>query len=220
MMRKLDIISTDLGPSGEIRIKLGDGASGIGEYDNAAQWSVPGFFFRPKPHDTDGACQAIVNVMGSNARIIAARDNRIVAKYGTLNEGDSCLVSYGDAGIFIKEASDSVTIITKNHAANDETILFQLNGKTGEITMMAGGSQGTALLKVKSGRVVIAVDNGGATTWDSQGVHVMGNTFDCATGGGNLGVLGPIPPPPGTFSILAGPMGQVGQPSTKWTVAT
>jgi hypothetical protein len=220
MIRKLDILSTSLGDSGEIRIKLGNGASGVGEYDNAAWWGLPGFFFRPKPHDSDGACQAIVDVSGSNVRIVSARDNRIVAKYGQLSEGDACIVSYGDAALFIKASSDSVTLITKNHAGGDKTMIVQLNGNDGYFTVIVPGSSGSSMFKMKPDRIVLAVDNGGSLTIDSQGVHVTGNTFDCATGGGNLGVMGPIPPPPGIGSILVGPTGDAASPSTKWTCAT
>lgn len=217
---KYDLLSTELGDSGEIRVKIGDSARDIGAYDGASWWGTPGFIARPKSPDSDGACQAIVNIEGSNVRIVGQRDNRLTSKYGQLAEGDSAIVGYGNAALIVKDASDSVSLVTANHASNDETMIVQLNGQKGELTVMIGGGSGTSMLKIKSGRIVLAVDNGGSITIDSQGVHITGNTFDCATGGGNLGVLGPIAPPAGVFSILAGPSGDAAQPSTKWVVST
>jgi len=217
--RKYDVLSTELGDSGEIRVKLGDAASDGGAYDNAAWWGAAGYYQRPKDADDDGSCQALCSIEGSNVRCVATRDNRLVEKYGQLKPGDSGLFGYGDAAVVVKDASDSVTLITKNHADNDQTMVVQLNGDKGELSIVIGGNSGTSMIKVKPGMIVLGVDNGGSITIDSQGVHITGNTFDCATGGGNFGVVGGIAPPAGAFSVLVGPTGNAASPASKWTMA-
>lgn len=216
---KYDVLSTSLGDGGEVRVKLGDAAKDAGVYDNAAWWGAAGYYQRPKDADDDGAAQALCSIQGSNARCIATRDNRLTSKYGQLAAGDSGMFGYGDAAVVIKDASDSLSLITKNHADGDQTMIVQVNGDRGEITLLVGGNSGPAMIKMKSGLIVLAVDNGGSITLDSQGVHITGNTFDCATGGGNLGVVGGVPPPPGAKSILCGPTGNGASPSSKWTCA-
>ena len=54
--------------------------------------------------------------------------------------------------------------MTKNHADNDETMLVQLNGEQGNLTIMLGGVDGTTLIKAKSGMIHMAVDGGGSLT--------------------------------------------------------
>lgn len=203
----------------ELRVTIGDPATGVGEMADLTMWGTDGFYSRPKPPDADGACQVLWERSGPKSRIIATKDNRIIAKYGDMADGDRAIVGYGDARFIIKDASDSITLLTKNHADNDETMLVQLSGKNGELCIMIGGADGTTLIKAKSGMIHFSVDQGGALTIDKDGVHINGNTFDCATGGGNLGTIAGVPPVPGVNAVTMGAVGQTAVGSSKWTVA-
>ncbi len=218
MIQKLDILSVEL-VNGELRCQLGDSAREEGRFSDATWWGLDGFYSRPKPPDEDGACMALYVGSNSARRIFASKDNRVIEKYGELGEGDKAIVGYGDARFIMKDASDSISLMTKNHAANDELMIQQLNGQKGEFTILLGGTDGTTIIKAKSGVIHFGVAGGGSLTIDKDGVHVTGNVFNAACANGNLGLVGnAIPPPPGVNSILKGVAGNIGTPSTGWTV--
>jgi hypothetical protein len=216
---KKDILSIGL-IGGEMRATVGNSATDEGQVPDATFWGLDGFYSKPKPPDDDGACMGLYVHTGHTARVLATKDNRIVEKYGELSDGDRAIVGYRSARFIIKDGSDSVTMMTENHASNDELMLVQINGEKGELTAIIGDGAGAAVLKLKGGIFHVSVAGGAASlTLDKDGLHVTGNVCDLATAGGNLGVMGAIPPPPGNNSILKGPQGQVGTPSTFWTIA-
>lgn len=216
---KKDILSIGL-TGGEMRATIGNSAADEGQVPDATLWGVDGFYSMPLPPDDDGACQGLYVHTGNTSRVIATKDNRIVEKYGELSNGDRAIVGYGSARLIVKHSSDSVSIVTENHASNDELMVMQLNGDRGEFSLVIGDGAGALVLKAKGGIFHVSVAGGKASlTLDKDGLHVTGNVCDLATAGGNLGVMGAIPPPPGTNSILKGPQGQVGTPSTFWTIA-
>lgn len=219
MIEKADILGYDLTSMGDLRVKVGNSQTGEGRYDDLPVWGVDGFISRALPADNDGACMALVDVTAR--RVTATKDNRITRKYGSIADGDKAIVGYRDHRFLMKHSSDSVSLLTKNHSANDDLMILQLNGDKGELSILIGGSSGPSFVKVKSGVIHMSVDGGGSLTIDKTGVHITGAWFDCATAGGNLGTLpGGAPLPPLTNSVLAGPTGIAGMPAPKWTVAT
>lgn len=54
-------------------------------------WQNYGFASRPKPADSNGCCEGIVDRQGGQERIIATRDLRSTKALGDLSEGDSAL---------------------------------------------------------------------------------------------------------------------------------
>jgi hypothetical protein len=54
---------------------------------------------------------------------------------------------------------------------------------------------------------------------DSDGVTINGSRFNCNTGGGNLGTIGPLAPQQVANSIIYGPMGQTGIAAPNWVVS-
>ena len=216
---KKDILSIGL-VDGEMRATIGNSATDEGQIPDATIWGLDGFYSMPLPPDDDGSCQGLYLHAGNTSRVIATKDNRVVDKYGELADGDRAIVGYGSARFIVKHSSDSVTIMTENHASNDELMVMQLNGNRGEFSLVIGDGAGALVLKAKGGIFHVSVAGGAASlTLDKDGLHVTGNVFDCATAGGNLGVLGAVPPPPGSNSILRGVQGQVGAPSVFWTIA-
>lgn len=218
-MQKADILSVTL-EEGELRVALGDSATNVAEIPDATFWALDGFFSRPKPPDENGACQALYERSGNAWRIVGTKDNRLVEKYGELADGDRAIVGYSSARIIIKDASDSITLLTQNHATGngDATMLAQLSGKNGEWVIMVGGADGTALFKMKSGMIHMAVE-GASFTLDKDGPHFTGKNADIATGGGNLGTIAGVPPAPGVNAVTMGAVGQTAVGSTKWVVA-
>lgn len=222
-VEKLDILSTDLNAKGEIRCKLGNSATDEGMRESAICWGTAGFYARPKAAakegSNEGACVALYTRSGHSRNVVATKDNRLIPKYGDIAEGDRAIVGYGDARFIMKDASDSVSLMTKNHADNDQLMLLQLNGQKGELTIMIGGQQGTSLFKMKSGVIHMSVDGGGSLTIDKNGISVTGNSCSLATACGHLGVLGAVAPPPGAQSICTGTIGQTAVGSLNWTCA-
>ena len=204
----------------EFRVTIGDPATGVGEMSDLTMWGTDGFYSRPKTPDDSGACQVLWERSGPKGRIVATKDNRIIAKYGEMADGDRAIVGYGDSRIILKDASDSVTIMTKNHGDSSEsTMLVQLSGENGIYDVQIGGAQGTTLFRMKSGRIEMAVDQGGSIVVDKNGVSINGNWFNCNTGGGNLGTIAGVPPLPGANSLVAGPAGQIAVAAPNWTVS-
>jgi hypothetical protein len=109
-----------------------------------------------------------------------------------------------------------VTIYTEG--ADGKPILFDVNGSKGNVTLLASGSTGSALLQMQPDQIILGVDGGGSIVIDKTGVHVFGPHFAANTASGNLGVVAGLPPPTGTNSLLMGPTGMAGVPSPSWTV--
>lgn len=214
---KLDILSSEQ-RGGELRVSLGDKSLEEGAIGDATLWGIDGFYSRPLDPDDRGACMGLFLFEGNNRRVFATKDNRITAKYGDLSPGDRAIVTDGDARIIVKRDGDSVSVVTKNHADNDELMIQQLNGDSGEFVIMIGGAKGTAMLKIKSGTIAL-VAGGSSLMVDEDGVTINGKRFNCNTGGGNLGTIGPVAPQQVANSLLYGPMGQTGVAAPNWVVS-
>lgn len=214
---KLDILSTEL-RSGEVRVSLGDAGLNEGMVGDASVWGIAGFYSIPNEPTSVGACMGLYVTEGNNRRVIATKDNRLNEKYGDAAPGDSGIVTSRDARLIVKNSNDSISILTKNHADNDELMVFQMNGDTGECTVMVGGADGTSMFKIKSGSIALVA--GGASLMIADGaVTINGQRFNCNTGGGNLGTIGPVAPQQVANSLIYGPMGQTGVAAPNWVVS-
>jgi hypothetical protein len=214
---KLDILSSEL-RGNELRVSLGDRSLEEGAIGDATLWGIDGFYSRPLDPDDRGACMGLFLFEGNNRRVFATKDNRITAKYGDISPGDRAIVTDGDARIIVKLEGDSVSIVTKNHADNDELMIQQLSGDSGEFVVMIGGTKGTAMLKIKSGAIAL-VAGGSSLMVDEDGVTINGKRLNANVGGGNLGTVGPMTPQMVVNSLLYGPMGQTGVAAPNWVVS-
>lgn len=200
--------------SGEVRINVGDKASGVGAGSGVAVWGVDGFVGMPNLPSDAGCAVALVYQDGHQQRAVATKDVRFAEKAGALQPGDRAIVSDCGARLLLKQATSSISLFTENEADDGNAILHNLNGQEGSQTITVGATT----IRLEKDRIVMCA-GGTFLTLDSGGLHIHGKHFDCSTGGGNFGTMGPIPPPQGTNSILAGVAGMAGAPSSKWTVA-
>lgn len=199
---------------GEVRVNLGNLFDGAGLGAEVGVWGVDGFVSRPNDPDAAGACQAIYLVDGQDKRVIATRDNRWAAKVGTLQPGDRGIVTNSAARVLVKRAQDSVTLFTENATDDGSSMMVNLDGSTGKLLAAVGG----AYLEMDKDAITLSA-GGSMLRIDAAGVFTFGPHTGLCTAGGNLGVVGKVPPPVGVGSILAGATGPIGVGSTKWTVA-
>ncbi len=213
-----DILASSV-EDGEVRVNLGYAATGKGIGAEQAYWGLDGFFSRPNDPKPDGseAAMALYIVDGEDKRVVASRDNRFADKVGDMQPGDRAIVTDADARVLIKKNGNSVTLYTVSEPDNTD-IQVHLDGASGFLEGRCGGSW----IKLTNDKVTIGAAGGKCIiTVSAKGVQIDGENFICATAGGMLGVIAPmVPPPPAPAgSILFGPVGATGLPSTRWTVA-
>jgi hypothetical protein len=106
----LDIlVTTD--SDGEPRLKVGDYASGQGVGQDCIFLAATGFVSQPNPPDGSGNCgTAIAWTPGDDRLVIAAIDNRYIAKAGGLSLGDCAIVSNCDAYLKLTQAGNTITL--------------------------------------------------------------------------------------------------------------
>ncbi len=208
------LLSTSDG--GKVRCNLGINVDSEGVGSDAACWANgDGFISVPNPPDDAGKCQAIWLHEGDQKRVLALRDYRYTEKGGSLQEGDRAIVSNCEARFLLKREINGLTLYTVNETDDDSTMMLDLNGSTGEILIVNGKSS----ISIKKDKIQLSA-GGTVVELTSAGIGMFGKHLAANVGSGNLGTVGPIPPPQGAFSMLAGVSGVMGTPSTKWTVAT
>lgn len=196
---------------GELRLNLGYVADGAGISSDATVWGPWGFVSRPAPPGDGFAARCWYSQDGNQKRVFGFLDLRFADRVGALAEGDSCIYTDGEARILVKQASDSVTLYTVNQTT-DKSMMVTASGADGTLTLL----NGNAFISVEDDKITLAVNGGGSLVIDADGVKVMGATFDCATGGGRLGVLACQAPVTPATGIAAG-AGVAATPSTKWS---
>ena len=200
--------------NGEVKITVGNIADKVGTGQNIPMWGPPGFVSMPDLPDDDGACQALLLADGAHSIALGFRDNRYAKKSGAIKPGDRLITTSKNARFLLKAEDDGVTMYTANEPDGGSSMAVTMSGKKGE-TVIVNGKSAIRMtadeITMSAGGVTIQLKGG---TFAVYGKHAAFNV-----GGGNLGVLGIVPPPQGLGSILAGPAGMIGAPSTRWTVA-
>lgn len=216
---KVDIVSTEL-VDGEVRCTVGQG--GEGTVADVTIWGNGGFISRPGDPADEAFCQGLYLEGGNTRRVIATKDNRIIAKYGELKPGDSAIVTAGPARVLVKDTDKSVTLLTMADDSDQNPVFVQVDGASGKVEIMCTGSNGSKVSKAtfSPSAIFMGLSGGGSITIDMTGVTIGGSHFACNTKGGNFGLVGPAPPPTGAMSLLAGPTGMAGMPAALWTIAT
>lgn len=200
---------------GEVRCNVGDKHTEEGFGSTSPLWGTDGFIAMPNAPSEDGACQALYTTDGQQKRIIATRDNRWASKAGALAPGDRVVVSDCEARIMLRREASQVVLYSADQTDDGATMMFELNGSTGVGQMVVGSS----FLKMTKDKIQIGC-GGTVLELDEAAFAVFAKHFAANVGGGNLGTIGPIAPPPGVGSVLAGVSGVMGAPSTKWTIST
>lgn len=214
-----DVLGTTA-DSGEVRCKLGYHFDETGIDNAAPAWGLDGFISRPSDPSSAGAAQAFF-VQDANRRyVVSLRDNRFASKVGTLDPGDRAIVTDGEARVLLKQQRDAVVLYTENAPA-DKSMMVDLGGADGTIKITNGRCALTMFDDGVDAYISLTVSGGATLTMKSDGtVSLDGAYFNCATGGGRLGVLAPqVPGPPAPAgSIVYGPTGMAAVASTSWTV--
>lgn len=214
---KLDILGVERSSSGELRIKVGDIATGEGKNQDCAVWGMDGFISRPNNPTATAACQALIQEDGSARRIVGTKDNRFISAYGQLESGDRAIVSTSKARLLYKNATASIVSYTET--PNGDVCIVSLEGSSGTLTVSLGGPDGTAMIQAKSGSIMLASGGGAGITLKGKNVTITGDICWIATGRQVIGQIGGLPPPPGLTSALVGPSGMLGAPSSQCTIA-
>lgn len=220
-----DIIET-LAVEGEIRVKIGSAADGLGYASGLPMYGPDGYIGKPNAPSSNGdACQALYIVDGDGRIVVATRDNRYADKVGEMAPGDRAIVTDGEARVLIKREDDAVHIMSKNQVAS-KTMMWSMHGADGTIQVYNGGG---CWIEMKGSVLTIGSSDGSSTTTlmvTPNGVQINGPNFMCCTAGGHLGLVAPptpgfpgAPPVVGANSIVMGPTGMAGVGSAKWTVA-
>lgn len=123
--------------SGDVRVQVGNQASGDGWANGLAMWGIWSLISRPKAPTSAGACQVVYLNDGNSKRAIAQRDNRYAANAGTVDEGDTVIVTSGDAKVILDDSAQSVTLYAKN---GGQELTIRVDGDNGTITMSANGA--------------------------------------------------------------------------------
>ena len=199
---------------GEVRVNIGNVIDGTGLGAGVAAWGVDGFVGMPNLPSDGQCCVALVLEDGNQQRCIGFKDNRFASKAGELQPGDRAIVSDCGARFLLKQATSSISLFAENEADDDNAMIVNLNGQEGSLTLAVSATT----FRLEKDRIVMAA-GGTMVQLDSTGFNVFGKHCNLATGGGNFGTVGVLPPPQGVSSILAGVTGMAGAPSTKWTVA-
>lgn len=212
-----DILTSALDDSGEVRLNLGDALTGEGISNDSSYWGIDGFVSRPNDATSTGAAQALYMVDGHQKRVLASRDNRWITGYGQLAAGDRAIVSDCEAKFLLKKDRSAVTLYTTNEQDDNNSMMVDVDGKNGIITIINAGS----VLRMTKDEIVLAVSGGNASiTLNGDGaVQITGKSFWAATSGVCLGTVGGAPPIPGVMSALIGPVGLAGVPSTSVVIA-
>lgn len=223
----IDILNADVS-TGQVQASVGDATSGFAWTQGCPIIGIDGFYSVPVGYTEDGAAQALTYDDGTTQYVLGYWDDRWADRVGDLKPGDRAITTRGSARIILKDASDSINIVSKaadlpeekdpatNALLTDMGIsLVGDNNGSSSINL----SLGTSIVQVTKDEILLSA-GGTQLVINDKGVTIHGENFMCNTGGGNLGVLGPgIAPPQGAMSVLMGPMGQAGVASLKWTIS-
>jgi hypothetical protein len=188
--------------------------------------TTDGFYSVPAVADEFGAAQAFSLSLANETFVLGTWDNRSVTNAGSLEPGDRAIISNGHARLLLKNASNSITMVSKAADLPEEkdssgTVLTDmgislLGDNSGESSINL--SLGTSLVQVTKDEILLMA-GGTQLVINAKGVSINGDNFMCNTGGGNLGCIAPATPPiPGANAVLYGPLGQAGVASLSWTI--
>lgn len=169
---------------GEIRLNLGDVASGTGFGSNVTLWGAGDHFIGiPVAATSTQGTQALWTTIGNLRVAIATRDARWQAKQGNLAAGDAAIVSDCDAGLLLKQADNTITLSSTN-------VSVTVDGQTQTIT--AKHATGAQLVLKQSqttltlGVITVQLDNSATPTL----AMVIGGNFISMTPAGIV-IVGP-----------------------------
>jgi hypothetical protein len=218
VLQKGEVLASVRDENGEIRVNLGDSTTGEGEVLGAALWCADGFFGRPLDADSDGSCQVLYHCEGNQQRAIATKDNRFIDAYAELEPGDRAIVTDGPTRLFMKRATNQISLYTENDEDPAQPHILDLNGATKNFIVST--SDGTNVGQLTIGPTEATLCCGGALIQLKDGtVNIFADFIGLYAGKGSLSTVGGVVPPPGSNGIIFGTSGVAGVPSLNWTIA-
>ncbi len=212
LTRTADILLSEQ-EDGEVRVNVGYGSeNAAGIAADCTVWGPDGFYSMPNDPG-DGYCEALILEGGDKRRVIGTKDIRWAPKAGSMKQGDRIIASNCDARLMLVREKNKIALYSTNQTDGDSTMLMEMDGSTGDMQFVNGPS----FIRITKDSIQMTA-GGSVLEIDAAGVGVFGAHFACNTGGGNLGTLGPLPPPP-TMAICSGAVGMSAIGSSKFTVA-
>jgi hypothetical protein len=223
----VDILNVDV-ETGQIQCTVGDATSGYAWTKGCPIIGIDGFYSLPVEYTQDGSAEALTYDDGTTQYILGYWDHRYEDRVGTMKPGDRAISSRGHARFLLKDASDSINMVSKAADLPEEkdpetgAVLTDMgisilgdNGGESSISLTLG----TSIVQVTKDEILLSA-GGTQIVINTDGVSIYGKNFMCNTGGGNLGLLAPgVAPVKGAQSVLMGPIGQAGIASLGWTVS-
>ncbi len=224
LFRLAQVLSSKLSSkTKKILLQIGDvNGEGQVEQDDVSLWQQPGLASRPaKAEPGKDAAQVFVVRAGAEDYAIAFQDNRDLAIYGTLAEGETCIYATGDTGdaqaraLFKKDGS--ITLYTRQGNTSSGTgMMIQLDAMNGAIRLVS--PHGHGIIIDEDGIKMFAGNDAGAITIGADGNIRSIATQQNQTDGGTV-VLGSTVVPV-INAALTGPTGIAGVASTKVLIST
>lgn len=199
---------------GEVRCNLGDVGDGTGIGAEVILMCSEGFYGMPNNPSPAGACQVMYLRDGQQKTAFATWDGRFHEKAGAPKHGDRWIVSNCSARFMLRRAQSQIALFSENEVDDGSTMMVEVNGSTGEMQLVNGGT----FIRLLKDNITMTAD-GATLEISADGVSICGKHFAANTGGGNLGTVGAAPPPQGAMSITAGATGMAAVGSSKWTVS-
>ncbi|NUP13744.1 MAG: hypothetical protein HOW73_47515 [Polyangiaceae bacterium] len=216
MLIKRDILSSELSPKGEIRIKLGNSnAQSAAAPQNVPVYGIDGFYSKPNKPDAKGSAFCLYDPSGSG-RVVASKDNRLTEFYGQMDDGDKAIITRNGSRVFIKDDGRSVSITVKTDDGLD--LVAQLNGKKKTWSVVVGDGADSSWFTQAPAKIYMGVSGGGALKIDKKGVTINGEKFEANVGKVFLAMAEPSGTAPlidGVNACCVGPSGMTAAPSTK-----
>lgn len=190
--------------SGEIILNVGEVINGVGYGADVSMWGTAYFVSMPDVPSDGGAAQALVLVDGQTKRVIATRDNRAIAKVGTMVAGDSAQLSGGPGRVLIKKEGGVVSMYSEME--DGTSMVISIDPPNGQIFL----GNGQSYIEIKDGEINISV-GAHMISLTQDMIVAFGKTFQTATSATCLGFTPTsVPPAPSTNNVIVGASGAAG----------
>lgn len=217
----IDILVTTLeSKTKSILAQLGDVINKVVDCDNAEWYQHVGFSSRPSKSDGKTAAQAVAIRRSDRDIVIASKDPRSQAIYGSLKAGETAVYATGEDGTaqgrILLKSDSSINIFTRTSNSPSGTGMgIFVTPSQNKISIINGKGYGLVIdedgVKILSGDSAINLSSSGT-------IDVLGK--GAVTVDGTAVVLGAGPVVPAVSNAIHGATGLTGIASTKVFIPT
>ena len=203
-------------------VSLGDDEGGITESTGAEWWQHVGFASRPSKVSQDenerkksGGPQAVILRGSDRDCVIASRDTRCHALYGSLDYGETCVFGSGDdgkaQGRMVIKKDGSVFLYTRaGNSPSGDGMTVALDASKNQLTLINGKGFG---IIINEDGITLTAGDAAIEVKASGGINITATKTACIDG--KTIALGAKALPLPAFTAIRGPTGVSGAPSTK-----